>query len=197
MTLPSRSFTLWNGDASGHGQHPAHFAETLLGVNQVGDCFDMRFVLFHPVAAGEARIQNPVLHIPRHFLRANQHALDFGIVDRRKIRAAAGRDIETGFTEKIDSGVFQAAFRECRVQLHRCCSVNRFRDRRRFALSPPTRLFAAFGRSSSHSRYGRRPARLAPPGQAGRRHRNPSRSLSTAGNGRSSRLSSRVSCATG
>ena len=70
-----------------HRQHPAHFAEALLGVNQIGDGLDLRFVLLHPVAAGEAGVEHAVFDVARHLLRADQHALDFRIVDRRENRS--------------------------------------------------------------------------------------------------------------
>ena len=118
MILPSRSFTVWNGDDFRHGQHPAHFAEALLGVDQVGDGLDLGFALLHPVAAGEAGVQNAVLDVARHLLRADQHAFDLGIVDGREIRAAAGGDVVAGAAEQIDGGVLQAALGNAELQLH-------------------------------------------------------------------------------
>ncbi len=71
--------------------------------------------LFHPVETGEARVKNAVFDVSRHFLRANQHALHFGIVDGGKIRTRTGRDVEPGAAEKFDSGILQAAFRNAKL----------------------------------------------------------------------------------
>ena len=81
------------GGGFGHGQHPAHFAEALLGVDEVGDGDDVGFVFLDPVAAGEAGVEDAVFDVARHFLGADEHALDFGIVDGGEIGAAAGGDV--------------------------------------------------------------------------------------------------------
>jgi hypothetical protein len=85
---------------------------------QVGDVFHARSGLLNPIAAREPRVEDPVLHIARHFLRADQHALDLRIVDGRKIGAAAGGDAEAGAAEQIDGGVFQAALGNAEFELH-------------------------------------------------------------------------------
>ena len=110
---------MWKGEDSGHGQHPAHFAEALLGVDQVGDGDDVGLVLLDPIAAGEAGVENAVFDVARHLLRADQHALDFGIVDAGEVGAAAGGDLEAGAAEEIDGGVFQAAFGNAEFEFHR------------------------------------------------------------------------------
>ena len=79
---------------------------------------DLGFVLLHPVAAGEAGVENAVFDVARHFLRADQHALDFGIVDAGEVGAAAGGDLEAGAAEQIDGGVLQAAFGNAEFELH-------------------------------------------------------------------------------
>ena len=118
MILPSRSLDGVEGGGFGHRQHPAHFAEALLGVDQVGDGDDVGLVLLDPVAAGEAGVEDAVFDVARHFLRADEHALDFGIVDGGEIGAAAGGDLESGAAEQIDGGVFQAAFGNAELELH-------------------------------------------------------------------------------
>ena len=106
------------GRGLGDGQHPAHFAEALLGVDQVGDGDDVGLVLLDPIAAGEAGVENAVFDVARHFLGADEHALDFGIVDGGEIGAAAGGDLEAGAAEEIDGGVFEAAFGNAEFELH-------------------------------------------------------------------------------
>ena len=120
MILPSRSLTDWKPRGFGHGQHPAHFAEALLGVDEIGDGLDVGFALFDPVAAGEPGVENAVLDVARHFLRADEHAFDFGIVDGGKVRAAAGGDVEAGAAEQVDGGVLEAAFGDAEFELHQC-----------------------------------------------------------------------------
>ena len=107
------------GRGLGHGQHPAHFAETLLGVDQVGDGDHIGLVLVDPVAPGETGIENAVFDVARHFLRTDEHALDLRIVDAGEIGAAGGGDLESGAAEEIDGGVFQAAFGNAEFELHR------------------------------------------------------------------------------
>jgi len=72
-----------------------------------------------PVGAGEARVEDAVRHVARHFLRANQHALDVGIVDRGEVRSRADVDIEAGAREELDRRVLQRAFRDAEFQFHR------------------------------------------------------------------------------
>ena len=86
--------------------------------HQVGDGFHVGVALFHPVAAGEARVEDAVLHVTRHLLRADEHAFDVGIVDGGKIRAAAGGDDIPGAAEQVDGGDLQAALGNAELQLH-------------------------------------------------------------------------------
>jgi hypothetical protein len=47
----------------------------------------MRRSMFgNPVLAGQPRVDDAVGHVPRHLLRPDEQALDFGIVDRRIVR---------------------------------------------------------------------------------------------------------------
>ncbi len=68
-------------------EHPAHFAEALLRIDQIGDRHEggrrgeAALVFRDPVLTGEAAVEHAVRDVPRHFLRANQHAFDFR--DRR------------------------------------------------------------------------------------------------------------------
>ena len=92
------------------GKHPAHFTATLLGIDQIGDSFHFEPALKHPVAAGQTGIQKAMFDVARHLLRANEHALDLGIVDRWKVRAAVDIDVVTGAAEERDRGVLQTTF---------------------------------------------------------------------------------------
>jgi hypothetical protein len=73
------------------GEHPAHLAEALLGVDQVRDAGEhagravAELVLGDPVLAGETGVEYAVRDIARHLLRADQHALDVRVVDRREV----------------------------------------------------------------------------------------------------------------
>ena len=104
--------------AGGHGQHPADFAEALLGVDEVGHGDNLRFIFRDPIQAGEARVEDAVFDVARHFLGADEHALDIGIVDGREVGAAAGGDVKAGAAEQIDGRVFQAAFGNAEFQFH-------------------------------------------------------------------------------
>ena len=118
MILPSRSSTERKPRRFGHGQHPAHLAEALLGVDEVGHRQHVGFVLDDPVAAGEAGVEDAILDVAGHFLGADQHAFDIGIVDAREIRPAAGGDGEAGAAEQVDGGVFEAPFGYSQLEFH-------------------------------------------------------------------------------
>ena len=60
-------------------------ATAALGVNQVTYGNDAQSALDHPVKSGETCINRAVLHIARHLLRANQHAINFRIRGAGKI----------------------------------------------------------------------------------------------------------------
>ena len=92
------------------GEHPAHLAEGLLGVNQVSHFDDVGFVFQDPILAGQSGIQDAILDVARHFLRADQHALDFVIVDGGKIGARADIDFVARAAKKLQRGFLQASF---------------------------------------------------------------------------------------
>ena len=110
MILPSRSSAFSKPLAFRHGEHPAHLAAALLGVGERGDAGHVEAALDHPVDAGEAGVENAVIDVARHLLRANQHALDLGVVDGGKVGAAVGVDVPAGALEERDGRVLQAAF---------------------------------------------------------------------------------------
>ena len=100
-----------------HGQHPAHLAPALLGISQRGHAGHIESALHHPVDAGQPRIQHAVIHIARHLLRANQHALNIRIVDRGKVGSAIGIDVPARALEQRDGRVLQAAFGNSEAKL--------------------------------------------------------------------------------
>ena len=101
-----------------HGQHPSHLAETLLGVDQIGHGDDVRIVLNHPVVSRQSGVEDAVLDIARHLLGADQHALDLGVVDRRKVRARVHVDVEPGAGEELNGGVLQRPLGDAELELH-------------------------------------------------------------------------------
>ena len=66
--------------------------------------------------AGEAAVEAAVLDVARHFLRADEHAFDFGIVDGGVIAARADRDAPAGAGEKLDGRILQAALGNAEFQ---------------------------------------------------------------------------------
>ncbi len=108
--LVSRSF--------GHGQHPAHFAAALLGVDEIGDGHNLQPAFHDPVESGQPRIEHAVFDVPGHLLRPNQHALDIGIGRARGIRPAVGVDVESGARKQLQRRLLQTAFRNTNAQLH-------------------------------------------------------------------------------
>ncbi len=75
-------------------------------------------VLGDPILTGQAGIENAVADVTRHFLSANQHALDLGIVDRREVRSRAHVDVEAGTCEELNRRVLKRAFGNSQLELH-------------------------------------------------------------------------------
>ena len=103
----------------GYRQHPAHFAAALLGVDEIGNGYNLQPAFHDPVQAGQARVQHAVFDVACHLLRPNQHALDIGIGRARGIRPAVGVDIQSGARKKLQRRLLQTAFRDADAQLHR------------------------------------------------------------------------------
>ena len=122
IVAPSRSCGFLKRESSGRREHPADLAEALLRVDEIGDRHERRrrgeaaLVLGDPVLAGEPAVEHAVGHVARHFLRANQHALDLGIVDRRKVRARADVDREPGAREELHGRVLQRSLRKTQLE---------------------------------------------------------------------------------
>ena len=100
----------------GRGEHPPHLAETLLGVHEIANARERRLfrvadlVLGDPVLAGEAGVEDAVGDVARHFLGADQHAFDLGIVDRREIRSRIDAQDVARALEQLDGRVLQRSF---------------------------------------------------------------------------------------
>jgi hypothetical protein len=75
-------------------------------------------VLGDPVEAGEAGVEHALADIARHFLRANQHALDLGVVDRGKYDACVDVDVESGAREQLNRRILERALGKTQLQLH-------------------------------------------------------------------------------
>jgi hypothetical protein len=73
-------------------------------------------VLGDPVEAGQPGVEHAVADVARHLLRADQHALDLGIVDRREVRARADVDVEAGAREQLNRRVLQRALRDAELR---------------------------------------------------------------------------------
>ena len=102
----------------GHRQHPAHFAAALLGVDQIGNGHNFQPAFHDPVESGQPSIEHAVLHVSRHLLRANQHALDVGIGGARRVRPAVGVDVESGARKQLQRRLLQTAFGNANAQFH-------------------------------------------------------------------------------
>ena len=137
-----------------HGEHPAHLAEALLGVDEVGHRVHGGLVLHDPVVAGEAAVERAVLHVARHLLGAHHHALDVRVVDGREVRALRDGDEEPGATEEVDGRVLEAPLRQSKLECHVALLPS--------VLVAGARAPASCGRKGSVSQA-RRPLPLAPP----------------------------------
>jgi hypothetical protein len=52
-----------------------------MGIDQVGDFDHIRAVFKNPIITGDTRVQHAVLDVPADFLRADEPALEFRVVD--------------------------------------------------------------------------------------------------------------------
>jgi hypothetical protein len=73
-------------------------------------------MLGNPVLAGQARVEHAVSHVARHFLRADQHAVDLRVVDGGKVRARARVDVEARAPEQVNRGVLQRALGDAELE---------------------------------------------------------------------------------
>ena len=101
-----------------HGQHPAHPAEALLGVDEVAHRVHGGLVLDHPVVAGEAAVEGAVLHVARHLLGAQQHALDLGIVDGGVVGTIRHGDEEPGAAHQVEGRRLEASLGQAHLECH-------------------------------------------------------------------------------
>jgi hypothetical protein len=119
--LAGEVFGLLEGRVFGDGEHPLDAHVALLGVGERGDALDVGLVFENPVVAGEAGVEGAVLDVASHLLRADEHALDLGVVDGGKVAAAAGVDVPAGAGEESEGGVLEAAFGDAEFELVRHC----------------------------------------------------------------------------
>src|SRR5215471_11430083 len=63
-----------------------------------------------------------MLDITRHFLRANQHALDFRVAGRSEVRSRVRMDWQSRLRKQLERGFLQTAFGYSEADLHRACS---------------------------------------------------------------------------
>ena len=99
-----------------HGQHPAQRIAPDFAVDQLAHLDHVRARLLDPVESGQAAVEHAFLHEHRHFLRAQQHALDLRVVDRRVQRTRIDLDIVARLREKGGRGGFEASFRKAEDQ---------------------------------------------------------------------------------
>jgi len=66
--------------------------------------------------ASDASVEIAGFDVAGHFLRADEEAFDFGVVDRRDVTAGAYGDLPTGAAEEVDGGVLEAAFGDAEFQ---------------------------------------------------------------------------------
>src|SRR4029077_18415816 len=103
-------------------EHPAHFAAALFCIYKVGNGLDFESAFDDPISTCEPSVQKSMLDITRHLLGADQHALNFRIVDGREIGAAVGVNVEPGAREQCHGRVLEAALRNSKPDLHRTTS---------------------------------------------------------------------------
>src|SRR5687768_12505640 len=124
-------------------------------------------MLGHPVEAGQPGVEHALADVARHFLRANQHALDFRIVDGGEVGPRADVDVEAGAREQLDGSVLQRPLGEAQLELHGIVTPSaRFEKQLRspvwHTLPSPSRSAFTSTVSSSQSMNASRTARRLP-----------------------------------
>src|SRR5262249_37149898 len=76
-------------------------------------------VFGNPIEPRQSRIEHAFADVPRHLLRADQHAFDFRIVDRGEIRTRADIDVEPRAREQLHGRILQRALGDAEPKLHR------------------------------------------------------------------------------
>jgi hypothetical protein len=59
--------------------------------------------------AGQAAVEEAVLDVTAHLLRAHEPPVELRIIDRGAVATGAGRDLPAGLGEKVLGGFFEAA----------------------------------------------------------------------------------------
>src|ERR1035438_1465880 len=111
-------FSLLKAAAFRNGQHPAHLAAALFGISQRCDAGNFEAAFDDPVDTGEAGIENAVIDVTRHLLRANQHALDLAVVDGGEVGAAVSVDVPASALEESNGCILQTAFGDAESEEH-------------------------------------------------------------------------------
>ena len=75
---------------------------------QVAHIDDVGLVFLDPVLAGQAAIEESMLHITAHLLGADEPAIEFRVIDGRAVTARTGRDFPTRFREQVLRGFLKA-----------------------------------------------------------------------------------------
>ena len=108
-----RSATRWTGDSAGHRSDDQHRVRRRLAVAQFAETDHVAGGLLHPVAAGEAEIEQAFGHVHRNLLRAQDahvgdaRIVDGGpVVDRRR-----PDDRQVGGSEQFEGRLLQRALR--------------------------------------------------------------------------------------
>ena len=81
-----------------------------------------RGMLCDPVLTREAGVEHAVGDVARHLLRADQHALDVGVVDGGEVRSCARVDVEAGAREELDRRVLERSLRQTEFEASHCSS---------------------------------------------------------------------------
>ena len=95
-------------------EHPADRIRRRLRVVELADLMHLAdvAVLVDPVVPADTRVQKPELHVAAHLLRPEKTALDLLVVNRRNIRTAGARHVETRPLEESERRLLQTALRQ-------------------------------------------------------------------------------------
>ena len=77
---------------------------------------DIRLRFDNPIVASDASVKNTIVYIPRHFLSADEQALDFVVVDAGKVRSRRELDVVAGLSKKFAGRFLQTASRDTQFQ---------------------------------------------------------------------------------
>src|SRR5205814_9458884 len=116
----------------------------LFRITQVRNRYDLQPTFDHPIQPGQPGIERSMLDVSRHLLRPDQHALNFGIASRSKIRSRIRVDRQSRLRKKLQCRLLQTALWNSKLDFHHAISCE---SSIKSEGAPPNAVFVGWGLS--------------------------------------------------